>query len=143
MSEHANRNAQLAVLARGAVNRGEQPTSRRAGRDEGAGDVAMPAEEGGCSPRRVGALAGGGRGGAFEQEVGHTAERGCDDHERALVASDEADGPLDRRDIGEGGTAELPDLEWSRLLVCHGHLGAVEDEEDGTATRSMARRTAS
>ena len=73
--EHANRDAQLAVLARRAVNRREQPSPGGARRDERAGDVTMAAQEDGRGTCRVGAPPRRRRRRAVQQEVGHAGER--------------------------------------------------------------------
>ena len=141
VAEHADGDAQFPVLARGFVNRCQQPASCGSGWDEPARDVAVPAEERGRGTSSLGRASRRGRRGAFEQKVGDAAERGGDDHERTFVPADQLDRPLDCGDVGERRPAKLPDFERALLCGCHGHL--IPDEAEAAATPSMARRTAS
>ncbi len=73
--------------------------------------VAVAPQEGGGGGRRRLGLAGGRPARAVEEVVGHPGEGRDHDDERAAVGADERDCVAHGGGVGEGRTAELPDLQ--------------------------------
>ena len=86
--EHADRDAQLAVLARGGVDGAPEDGVAPARRDQLAGDLAMTPQERRSRPGGVG-CARRGACGALEQQIGDAGERRGDDDERPVMPRDQ------------------------------------------------------
>ena len=111
VSEDADRDAQVAVLARDRIERGEQRTARRARRHEVTNDALVAAEEfRGRPSRRLRAILHGAMR-AADQHVGDAGQRRRHDHERIPMRGDERDRPFDGPRVGERRAAELPHLQ--------------------------------
>ena len=101
----------LVVLAGQVVGHGEHAAPDRAGGDEHACDVTVPAEEGGGSRRRRPRLSAESLPRPVEKGVRHARERRDHDDERSLVSADELHHAADGLGVRQGRPAELPDLQ--------------------------------
>ena len=143
VSQHGDRAAQLAILARRGIDGRVQ--RRRAGprRQQLAGDLAMAAQQRRGEARRASALAGGGMRGALEQQVGD--RRRAPTRRRRADPGAPAISPAARwiaRGVGQRRAAELPHFE--PLDCCDALTTAPpSDAPHGAASSSIARRTAS
>jgi hypothetical protein len=111
MAQHADRGAQLAILARGRIDRGKQGAARWTARRDGMNDFAMTPEERRRGACRLVTSARRRRAGPVEQQIGDAAKCGGNDHKRPTVGGDKGGRPLNRTCIGKRRAAELPDLE--------------------------------